>query len=273
VVKDSNGASDGIEGAERVTIRRNVFLSWQGNDGTGFVLAGEDGQPYHEAEDVLIENNLMLGDSPFDMRAPFGVKGCREVTFRHNTVVGDLPGHEFAFRLNTEGANPPNELVVLRNNAWSDPTGTMETFAETPPGETTSWTLRRNLYWNGGGAIPVDPGDIVNYDDDPERVLADPLLPAQTSLVLPRWNPGSGLFADGSATVREAFVRLVELYGRPAAGSPLVDAADPAHAPPDDILGHPRGAVAPDLGAVEREALFGDGFETGDLSRWSAVGG
>jgi hypothetical protein len=85
-------------------------------------------------------------------------------------------------------------------------------------------------------------------------VIGDPRLGAQSGLVLPRWNPGAGQFADGSATVRQVFERLVDLYGKPAAGSPALNAADPAQAPADDVLGRPRTGYAPDLGAFEREA-------------------
>ncbi len=84
---------------------------------------------------------------------------------------------------------------------------------------------------------------------------------------MPRWNQGSGRFADGSATIEDAFRRLVELYGRPAAGSPIVDAADPSQSPADDILGNPRTGL-PDLGAVEWSFIFDDGFESGDVSVW-----
>lgn len=281
VIKDSNGTSDGIQGARFVTVARNVFLNWQGSTGSNFVLLGEDGNSYYEARDVLVENNLMLGNSAHAMRASIGTKGARDATFRHNTVVGDLPSLAFAMRLNVEGANPANLNVRFLGNIWSDPTGTLGSsgggandFSDTPPGETASFTLRRNLYWNGGAAIPSDGAELVNYTDDAERIVASPLLPALAGIVLPRWNQASGTFADGSASIAEVFGRLVRTYGAFAAGSPATQAGDPAEAPAVDILGHARIDGAPDLGAWEDLGeIFSDGFESGDLSAWSVVAG
>ena len=280
VIKDSNGGSDGVVGSSGITVRRNVFLHWEGSTGSNFVLVGEDGQPFFEADGVLVENNLMLGDSPETMRAAFGVKGGRDVTFRHNTVVGDLPSLAFAMRLNTEGANPANQEIVFHNNIWSDPTGTMgapagqtnDDFSDTPPGETASWTLDTNLYFNGGDALPFDASELINPTDDPNRVMADPLLPGQAGLVLPRWDPAAGSFADGSASIRDAFVRLVELYGRPASGSPAAAAALASESPAEDILGRPRGA-APTLGAVESGLRRIEDFESGGLEGGPRVEG
>jgi hypothetical protein len=125
-------------------------------------------------------------------------------------------------------------------------------FSDTPFGETSSFTIDHNLYWNGLQAIPEDSGELINFTDDANRVVGDPLLGDQTGLALPRWDPNTGQFADGSASIRTAFERLVRLYGSPADGSPAIDAADPAYAPIEDILGNSRpvGGGA-DIGAYE----------------------
>jgi hypothetical protein len=266
VIKDSNAADDEYLGARDVIVRRNVFLNWVGSTGSNFVLIGEDGTATHEAFDVLVENNLMLGNSANTMRAAFGVKGSRDSVFRANTVVGNLPSFAFAMRLNREGGNPVVSGIEFYNNLWSDPTGTMEDFSDTPPGESQTITLRRNGYWNGGVALPNDPGEAINVSNDAEARIGNPQLPAQAGLQTPYWIAAQSQFNGGHATIRAAFVHLVQTYGTPAANGNGIDQALTAQMPPDDILGTPRG-VAPDLGAFERAAapdpdqVFADGFE------------
>ena len=249
VIKDSNGTDDLVLGAADITVRRNVFLHWQGSSGSSFVLVGEDGTASFEADGVTVENNLMIGDSPSTMRAAFGVKGSRDVLFRNNTVVGDLPSLAFALRVNREGENQPAEEIRFVNNVWADPTGSMEDFSDTPMGDLASFAIDHNLYWNGGGALPEDAAETINPSDDAAAVTGDPLLPATAGIALPRWDPDQGAFADGSASTCEVHARLVE-RGTPARGSPAVGAADPAEAPADDILGRPR-PPAPAIGAVD----------------------
>ncbi len=269
VIKDSNANSDTVLGSSQITVRRNVLLSWYGSSGQGFVRVGEDGTPNFEAFDVLIENNLMLGNSSALMRAPLTIQGSRDVVFRNNTLLGDMPARSFAGRLIAGPNNQLNQGLIFVNNIYADPGGTMgsEAFSgvdlfDSPPDQTASAVLNQNLYFNGGNAIPLDAGQFLDINDDNNAVIADPQLPALDGLVAPVWNGSS--FADGSLTIREAFERLVMSYGVASMDSPISDAADPASSASEDILGRSRGA-APDLGAVELEpqdqGVFADGFE------------
>jgi hypothetical protein len=258
VVKDSNGSVDRFQGSRNIMIRRNIFLNWEGSTGSSFVLIGEDGQDFYEAEAVTIQNNLMLGNSANVMRAPFGVKGGRNIMFNNNTIAGDLPALAFAVRLQCEGANPVNTNIDMYNNIWSDPTGTMgansggsNDFSDTPAGHVLDYSLNNNLYWNGGGPIPEDAAETVNPSDDANAVVADADLGSQAGLVLPRWDPVDELFEDGSGSICEAFDRLVQHYGTPGSAG-TVDQADAGHAPGDDILGNTRD-TNPDIGAVEKQ--------------------
>lgn len=264
VVKDSNGGSDEYLGARNVVVRRNIFLNWQGSPGSNFLLFGEDGHPYHEAFNCLAENNLFIGNANNPIRAPFGVKGSRDIVFRANTIVGDLPGNAFAMRLNREGSNPTVQNIRFFNNLWADPAGTMNDFSDVLAADVSGIVLRRNGYWNAGGPIPQDPTDAVNSANDSERLLGDPRLPAQTGITTPHWLPAQSQFNGGFTRIAEVFAHYALTYGQPAAGGAGINQADPTQMPLDDLLGRPRGA-APDLGAVERieivPVLFGHGFE------------
>lgn len=248
VIKDSNEGDDGQWGSERITVRRNVFAHWEGSSGQGFVRAGEDGQSFYEARDVLIENNLMIGNNTMQIRSPFQLMNVYSVTVRANTVVGNMPAKEFGIRIFTYGAGAPtNDRIHLLNNIWSDPTGTMgDTFNRGD--NTTQIFFDNNLFWNAGNPFPTSSESIIEVTDDAHRVVGNPLLGSQSGLVLPRWNAGTGQFADGSTTIRQAFVRLVTLYGTPASGSPAINAAN-SWMPAEDILGN--GRTLPDIGAVE----------------------
>ena len=255
VIKDSNDNTDGLEGSERITIRRNIFLNWEGGR-ESFIQAGIDGKPFYEAKDVRVENNLMIGNALNDMSAAFGVAGAKNVTFINNTVVGDLPSYAYACNVSIKDLNPINQDIFFYNNIWSDPTGTMganlygvtNEFSDGNPAQTNNLILDNNLYWNGGAVIP--PGDLVSpLIDDARRVVADPFLQTdQSNIIFPRWT-GSA-FLSGNLTIRQEFVRLVGLYGQTPPGSPAIGKADLTLAPAEDILGRPRDAT-PDMGAFE----------------------
>lgn len=266
VVKDSNADDDEYLGSRNVVLRRNLFLNWEGDSGTGFVLFGEDGTANFEAFDCIVENNLLLGNSSNTMRSPLGVKGGRDIFFRHNTVVGNLPANAFATRLNVEGDNPPVEAIRFVHNVFSDPTGTMQDFSDTNAADlstTRPSSLVRNAYWNNGAALPFDAADVINIVNDVAQIEADPGLATHTGLQTPHWLPGQSQFNGGHGTIRDAFVALVTQYGTPAANSLVLNAATPgSDVPATDILGRARPANAADLGCFERDSgLFANGFE------------
>ncbi len=268
VVKDSNGTDDEILGANNVRIRRNVMLNWEGSIGSGFILFGEDGTANFEAFDSVVENNLLIGNSANTMRSPMGVKGSRDIVFRHNTLVGNSPANAFVTRINRESANPSIEAIRFVHNVFSDPTGTMQDFSDTLPADLSTLrpsSLQRNLYFNGTTALPNDPSDVLNISGDSTRVEADPGLPNNASISLPFWQANSLQFNGGFDRIRDVFVDIVNRYGRPAANSPVFGAANIAgEIPVTDILGNPRPTTGADLGAVQRvnsDLLFSNGFE------------
>lgn len=108
--------------------------------------------------------------------------------------------------LNTEGSNPNLENIEFYNNVWSDPTDTMgatagsnnDDFSDTPPGETDSFALDTNLYYNGVDLIPLDGAELINYTNDSNGRIGNPQIPSSAGLILPRWQSGSGNLRDQS---------------------------------------------------------------------------
>ena len=252
VIKDTAGAADGVIGAQRISVRRNIFLNWEGRQRC-FVLLGEDGIGTFEAVDVTIENNLMLGNSPNPMYSPIAIRGSKAITVRANTIVGDLPALYFGIGSFIVGDNPRNEGISIHNNIWSDPTGTMGyQFSCCDRSQTTSFTFDNNLFFNDGNPFPASETPFVEVTDDAQRVVGNPKLGDQDGgITVPRWN-GAG-FDGGYETIRGAFEGLVGQCGALGLGSAAIHRADPAHMPIDDILGNVRSDIdiAPDIGAYE----------------------
>jgi serine/threonine-protein kinase len=242
--------------SHHVTIRRNVFLNWENSYGMNFVQLGGDAEPWYEASYVLIENNLMIGNNTtYQMRAPFGCKGAEYALFRNNTLVGDMHATAFLARLNMESGRIQNNYILFYNNVIANTAGTMSRLTTTPWNDTRAFALDHNLYWNHGRPIPEDAMELINPSDDPNGVVGDPGLAAQTGIVLPRWNEQTGKFLDGSGTIADVHHRLAWTYGRPNPQSAVVDATNPAFASTHDIFRHGRPAGLADLGAVEVETL------------------
>jgi hypothetical protein len=274
VIKDSNEDDDGMQGAERIKVQRNIFLNWQGNSGDTFLQVGNDGKPYFEARDVIVQNNLFLGNSPHPIGAAFGVNGAKDVQFVNNTVTGDLPSRSYAARIDIKGENPKNENILFCNNIWSDPVGTMgmgtpeegdsNEFSDGNPENTINLLLDHNLYWNGGEVIPE--GDLVSpLRDDPHYLVADPQLNTDfTDLILPVW--GADGFPSGNMLIRDEFLRLAQKYGSLAQRSPALWRGDRACASGHDIFRFIRG-FEPSFGAYQGTPRFSSNLSPFDPTR------
>ena len=237
--------------AKNITIRRNVFLNWQGSPSANFIRLGEDGTPAYEAQDVLIENNLMIGNSGSKIEAPIGIEASRNVTVRNNTVTGDLPARGYVVSLRASGYQ--TDIVTIANNIWADPTGTMGVFSTGADLGVSQVTFTRNALWNKGSSLPASADGGLEAIDDASRITQDPKLPAIGAMILPRYDTAANSFLSGRTSIAEEFQRLVSLYGVPGSGSPVVDAADALKAATEDILKQARAGrgAGPDLGAVE----------------------
>ena len=259
VIKDSNENDDGMLGAERITVQRNIFLNWQGNPGDTFLQVGNDGKPYFEARDVSIQNNLFIGNSTSLIGAAFGISGAKNVEFINNTITGDLPSDAYAARIVTKEMNPKNENITFCNNIWSDPTGTMgiitedgnNGFSEGRPENTLDLSLDSNLYWNGDELIP--DGDLLSpLRDDLHGIIANPRLETDfTDLVLPVWEGTK--FRSGNLQIRDEFLRLAEKYASLGQTSPALRRGNLTCASGHDIFRSPRD-LRPSFGADQGAA-------------------
>jgi hypothetical protein len=235
----------------RHKIFKNIFLNWDGSNDQAFIQFGEDDKDWNQITNSLIENNLMIGNSNNNIAAAIQLKGVEKITVRANTVVGDLPGGSYGFRIGTETNNPDLDGFYIYNNIFSDPTGTMSRFGKVyeAAGSVSGIELDNNLFWNNGNDIPEIEGVLPSSDQN--RIIGNPLINEdQDNIVLPVWDEINNEFLSGSTTIREEFERLVESYGSLTFGSSAIDSANQDDMPEDDILGNLRDDNS-DIGAYE----------------------
>ncbi|CAM2008060.1 hypothetical protein [Acanthopleuribacter pedis] len=244
-----------VAGVDNIQIRRNIMFHWQGLDNISMIQLGSlSNADHYDAENVTVENNLMLGDGPLDSRAFLTLQNARSITIRNNTFSGDLPSLAFAFYMISSQPTILNDEITITNNIWNDPFGTMGArnnegildFCDCLPQFNDLVILANNLYYNGGNPMPFDQEELLNPVGDSSGTFEDPLLATPETITLPRYSGGS--FLGGHATIREVFVAMADAYGRVGAGSPAINGAPLS--PEDDLLGNLRGSTG-DLGAME----------------------
>jgi len=271
VIKDSTsiGDPDFYRGTKNVSVKRNIFLNYRGGGNSAMIYLGEDGdKDVHVVQNAIIENNLFIGNGDLTgLAAPIAMRGVRDITIRNNTFNGKFSNTKswafLVWAITGAGGRFNTEDLYIYNNVWANNENIGVTrFSLSDDEDTGDFLIDHNLYWNNGSSIPQSGQGVINYTDDANRVEQDPRLPdVPSTITLPTWNAAQASFADGSSSVCEAFEKLVQAYGQPAAGSPVVDAGilNVSYESGDlsssddvtiDILGNPR-TNAPDLGAVE----------------------
>ncbi|MCB9653381.1 MAG: hypothetical protein H6729_04515 [Deltaproteobacteria bacterium] len=252
------GAGSDPVPAEDIVVRGNVFFRFEGSQEFGFVQIGNASFGI-SARNVLVENNLLMGDDRHPMKTPFDIQGVEHVRVRHNTTTGVANAQDSGFRVQPGEGPTDNVDLSLVNNVWVSGVNTMTGFAWVSSQQTTPILLVNNLYYNAGAPVPFDGTSIVNAQDDPRPHWDDPRLPILPAggLTSARWVSTEMLFSDPEgldnlSAIDDVRRRLVEHFGTPAAGSALTGVADSAESPADDILGNPRPTTeASDIGAVE----------------------
>jgi hypothetical protein len=251
VTKTSYPDADGR--TRDVALRRNVFMHGQAASWRGLLAIGGDNryEGYYEAEDVTIENNLFIANEGItEQMLPFNISGSRRILVRANTFRGNADSSFRHFgRAEKQSLNPPCTDLFYYNNVFLDTTNTTGHLIRGTGDDIEYGVISNNLYWWGTAGFPSHGEDYFNVYDDPQAIVSDPRLtsPAEP-LPLPIWTGGA--FAGGHESVSDLHEAFVETYARPADTSPLVDVADPARMPVDDVMGRTRD-TDPDIGAYE----------------------
>ncbi|MDR1879147.1 MAG: T9SS type A sorting domain-containing protein [Bacteroidales bacterium] len=275
VVKSSGVAdadADGQSKASRnIVFNRNVFYNWRGLPDQSFLLLGEDGKPFFEANDVLVENNLFISNTINRMSGAWSLKGVSNVVFRANTLSGFMQ-HSwdkdnnvtdgyfgYVVRVEESNANRGNQNVTIANNIFTDPSGRMAYLSGGGKTYLPSGSLVNNLYFNNGVTIKDASNNAFTISMDAAQIIADPLLEKDLSNVPFPVLLTNGTLQGGYQSIEDARIDLVNKYGTISSASPAVGAAAVAQMPERDILYNFRG-TSKDVGAFE--------FNTGDLSVW-----
>ena len=224
-------------------IVRNNYVINVGNVGIGVT----------SCVDCLIENNVVIHQQDHSQRsiaAPNRQRGDNDtpldaITVRNNSIFSSSPSGGVAIQVDTEGTNhliASNAMLLVGTNAQLD-------------------CLRTNL--------PTSSYDAIDHNlclapNSPNAEWSDQMGD------LAAWQVATG-FDTNSAAVDPGFAApaLLDLSAA-SDSSAMVDSGHPTESSPQEIGGASRDAN-PDTGAHEFgiNAIFLDGFESGNLSRWT----
>ncbi|MDT0630916.1 chondroitinase-B domain-containing protein [Rubrivirga litoralis] len=212
--------------------RSNTFLSTRGS----LTLRHGNG--------ARVEGNFFLGNRLPDTG---GIRVIGEDHVVVNNYLENLRGSGFRAGISIMNGVPNSPLnryfqvknVVIAHNTVVESTAPLVIGA----GENSERTLPPENVTFANNVLTSIGGSIIRQDDEPVDMVWEANVAYGGSLGIE--NPGGVTVADPELVAGDDGLL------RPAAGSPLLDAADPAFAVALDVDGQPRDAT-PDIGADER---------------------
>ncbi len=253
---------------DRPVIRDNLI---HGNFAAGIHMNGDVSQGGDGViSNALIENNVIY-DNGLGGASGINMDGVQDSLVRNNLIYDSHASGISVYRI--DGGEPStgnrvlnNTVLVAGDGRWAlnVQDGSSDNFA------------RNNVLLSAHsfrGSISISADSLPGFSSD-HNVLEDTFTTdgGDTVLDLAAWQ---ALGHDGSSIIATP----EELFADPAAddyhlqpGSPAIDAGATLADVPTDLEGTPR-PVGPafDIGAFEGTGtIFADGFESGDVSRWSS---
>ena len=249
-ILDGNGSVRPLElrifGPQAIVIERLTFIDGFADSG-GNLYAGLF-EPGGGASLRIDNSAFLLGNAPYN--GGFNIAGFGTLRFRNNLVVGNTAEDNPAGSINITG-----DTYLVGNTITGNVTTDGEGWAmyANPGGATSTLWLSNNILWgnNTAGDVYLFGAGTINLVNNNIGVRTNPTLGTNT----------------GNLSVDPQFASCgVFCIARPLKrSSPLVDAgvnAPQGGRPTTDFDGNAR-LVGPnvDIGALELDALFDDGFD------------
>ncbi len=254
---------------DRPVIRNNLI---SGNFANGIHMNGDVSQGGDGViSDAVVENNV-IGSNGAGGGSGINMDGVQDSIIRNNLIYDSHASGISLYRI--DGGAPSTGNRVLNNTVLVAADGRWALNVQ----DASSGNFARNNVLLSDhsfrGSISISVDSLPGFDSD-RNVLEDAFTTDGGNTVID--------FADWQAMGYDASSQLAtqeELFEDPAAGdyrlkvgSPAVDAGETLADVPADLeaAARPIGA-AYDVGAFEGAGkVFGDGFESGDVRRWSST--
>ena len=255
---------------DRPVIRGNLIF---GNHANGIHMNGDLSQGGDGViSGAIVENNLIF-DNGAGGGSGINCDGVENSIFRNNLIYDSHASGISLFR--QDGGAPSTGNKVYNNTVLVASDGR---WALNVQNASSGNLVRNNVFYSEHsfrGAISISPDSLPGFSSD-RNALEDRFTTddGNSILDLAEWQTQTGQDPSSFATVpAELFLDLAGDDYHPRDRSPLVDAGETLAEVATDLEGTPRPlGSAYDIGAYEGAGvLFADGFESGDLGRWSTA--